>query len=206
MAVIGHRKQEIALPRLVPSLLALCASALMVMSPGATAMAAPIGNPNVPAPAKPVDIDRYVGRYYELARYENIFQRGCEAVSADYSKIPDGMIRIVNICHDRAPDGPARSVNGRAKLVEGSRNAKFKVSFLGPAFLGDYWVLDRAEDYSWAIVSDRSGRFLWLLHRQPTPGPAEIAFLVNRAKSLGFNTALLRFTKQKSLGKVEASR
>jgi apolipoprotein D and lipocalin family protein len=194
------------LPRFALAILALCVLALSSLSLGAQAIAAPVGNPNVPAPAKPVDIDRYVGRYYELARYENIFQRGCEAVSADYSKIPGGMVRIVNTCHDKGIGNPARSVNGRAKLVEGSRNAKFKVSFLGPAFLGDYWVLDRAEDYSWAIVSDRSGKFLWLLHRQPTPGPAEIAFLVNRAKTLGFNTALLRFTKQAPLAKSEAAR
>lgn len=194
------------MPRFALAILALCVLALSSLSLGAQAIAAPVGNPNVPAPAKPVDIDRYVGRYYELARYENIFQRGCEAVSADYSKIPGGMVRIVNTCHDKGIGNPARSVNGRAKLVEGSRNAKFKVSFLGPAFLGDYWVLDRAEDYSWAIVSDRSGKFLWLLHRQPTPGPAEIAFLVNRAKTLGFNTALLRFTKQAPLAKSEAAR
>jgi apolipoprotein D and lipocalin family protein len=194
------------LPRFTHVILALCALALSSMGLGTQAVASPVGNFNVPAPAKPVDIDRYVGRYYELARYENIFQRGCEAVSADYSKIPGGMVRIVNICHDKGMDGPPRSVNGRAKLVEGSRNAKFKVSFLGPAFLGDYWVLDRAEDYSWAIVSDRTGKFLWLLHRQPTPGPAEIAFLVNRAKTLGFNTALLRFTKQAPLAKSEAAR
>lgn len=194
------------MPRFALAILALCVLALSSLSLGAQAIAAPVGNPNVPAPAKPVDIDRYVGRYYELARYENIFQRGCEAVSADYSKIPGGMVRIVNTCHDKGIGNPARSVNGRAKLVEGSRNAKFKVSFLGPAFLGDYWVLDRAEDYSWAIVSDRSGKFLWLLHRQPTPGPAEIAFLVNRAKTLGFNTALLRFTKQAPLAKGETAR
>lgn len=192
--------------RFALAILALCGAALLAIGPSSGAIAAPVGNPNVPAPAKPVDVDRYVGRYYELARYENIFQRGCEAVSADYSKIAGDMIRIVNICHDKGLEGPARSVNGRAKLVEGSRNAKFKVSFLGPAFLGDYWVLDRAEDYSWAIVSDRSGKFLWLLHRNSTPGPAEIAFLVNRAKSLGFNTALLRFTKHKTLGRGEAAR
>lgn len=194
------------MPRFARAIIAVCAVACAVLGLGSAATASPIGNFNVPAPAKPVDVDRYVGRYYELARYENIFQRGCEAVSADYSKIPGGMVRIVNICHDKGMDGPARSVHGRAKLVEGSRNAKFKVSFLGPAFLGDYWVLDRADDYSWAIVSDRSGKFLWLLHRQPTPGPAEIAFLVNRAKTLGFNTALLRFTKQAPLAKVEAAR
>lgn len=194
------------MPRFARAFVALCAVTCALLGLGSSATASPIGAFNVPAPAKPVDIDRYVGRYYELARYENIFQRGCEAVSADYSKIPGGMVRIVNICHDKGMDGPARSVNGRAKLVEGSRNAKFKVSFLGPAFLGDYWVLDRADDYSWAIVSDRTGKFLWLLHRQPTPGPAEIAFLVNRAKTLGFNTALLRFTKQAPLAKGEAAR
>jgi apolipoprotein D and lipocalin family protein len=176
------------------------------MAQAPTAQAAVTGNPNVPNPTKPVDIDRYVGRYYELARYENVFQRGCEAVSADYSRMAGGLIRIVNTCRDKTPDGPVRSVDGRAKLVEGSRNAKFKVSFFGPLFLGDYWVLDRAEDYSWAIVSDHSGKFLWLLHRDPTPQAAVRTALVAKAKALGFNTDMLRFTRQRTEAKGERAK
>ena len=164
------------------------------------------GNPNVPSPSKPVDVDHYVGRYYELARYENMFQRDCEGVSADYRKLPDGLIEVFNVCRQGAADGRVKQVRGRAKLVPGSGNAKFKVSFLGPLFIGDYWVLDRAEDYRWAIVSDRSGHFLWLLHRQATPSPAEVASLVAKAKALGFNTAMLRFTKQPPLAHSEAAR
>ena len=182
----------------------LLAASLLALAPAT--QAAVTGNPNVPSPTKPVDIDRYVGRYYELARYENVFQRGCEAVSADYSKMAGGLIRIVNTCRDKAPDGPVRSVDGRAKLVEGSRNAKFKVSFLGPLFLGDYWVLDRAEDYSWAIVSDHSGKFLWILHRDPTPPTAVRTALVAKAKALGFNTDMLRFTRQRADAKSERAR
>ena len=164
------------------------------------------GNPKVANPTKFVDVDRYVGRYYEIARYENIFERDCEGVSADYRKLPDGMIEIINICREGAADGREKKAFGRAKLVAGSGNAKFKVSFFGPLFLGDYWVLDRADDYKWAIVSDRSGKFLWILHRQATPSRAETASLVAKAKALGFNTAMLRFTKQPPLAHSDLAR
>lgn len=185
----------------------LCLGLSLVLSLGLAPLAqARSGNPNVPPPAKSVDVDRYVGRYYEIARYENMFERGCEGVSADYRKLPDGLIEVVNICRQGAPDGRVKQVRGRAKLVPGSGNAKFKVSFLGPLFIGDYWVLDRADDYRWAIVSDRAGHFLWILHRQAAPSPAEVASLVAKAKAMGFNTAMLRFTKQPPLARSEAAR
>ncbi len=185
--------------------LCVCLGLMLWFGPAPAALAKS-GNANVPSPSKLVDVDRYVGRYYELARYENVFQRDCEGVSADYRKLPDGLIEVFNVCRQGAADGKIKPVRGRAKLVPGSGNAKFKVSFLGPLFIGDYWVLDRADDYRWAIVSDRSGHFLWLLHRQPTPSPAEVAGLVAKAKALGFNTAMLRFTKQPPLAHSEAAR
>jgi apolipoprotein D and lipocalin family protein len=79
--------------------------------------------------------------------------------------------------------------------VEGSNNAKLRVSFFGP-FYGDYWVLDRAEDYSWAIVGEPSGRYLWLLHRQAKPGDAALKALAGRAEAMGYNMQLLRWTRQ----------
>lgn len=155
----------------------------------------PSGNAAVPQPAKPVDLERYLGRWYELARYENRFERGCEGVTAEYSTRPDGMIGVLNTCRDGAPGGEAKVANGRAKVVEGSEGAKLKVSFFGP-FFGDYWVLDRADDYSWAIVGEPSGKFLWILSRDPAPGEAVIDRHIARAAALGYDTAMIRRVRQ----------
>jgi apolipoprotein D and lipocalin family protein len=152
----------------------------------------PVGNPSVPEPAKTVDVDRYLGRWYEIARYEQSFQKGCEAVTADYSLRADGSIDVVNQC--RKPDGTLSQARGRAKIVSQS-GAKLKVSFFGP-FYGDYWVLDRAEDYSWSIVGEPSGRYLWLLARDATPTAPVVQKLVGRAQRLGYDTSLLRYTRQ----------
>jgi apolipoprotein D and lipocalin family protein len=156
----------------------------------------PVGNTAVPQPAKPVEIDRYLGRWYELARYEAGFQKGCEGVTADYSLTAPGRIKVVNSCRKGSLDGKPDQATGTAKVVEGSNNAKLRVSFFGP-FYGDYWVLDRAEDYSWAIVGEPSGRYLWLLHRDAMPGPNALTAMSDRAAKLGYDTALLRWTKQR---------
>jgi apolipoprotein D and lipocalin family protein len=150
----------------------------------------PVGNAHVPEPAKAVELNRYLGRWYELARYENRFEKGCEAVTADYSLRDDGRIRVLNSCHKGAVDGPLETAEGKAHVVEGSNNAKLRVSFFGP-FYGDYWVLDRAEDYSWAIVGEPSGRYLWILTRQPVPSEKHATKLIARAQALGYDTSLL---------------
>ncbi len=155
----------------------------------------PIGNPRVPEPARNVDLERYLGRWYKLARYDARFERGCEGVTAEYARRPDGLVSVLNTCRLGAPDGPTRSATGRARLVPGSGNAKLRVSFFGP-FFGNYWVLDRADDYTWSIVGEPSGKYLWILHRDPVPSPAAVADLVARVRSLGYDTSLLRMTRQ----------
>ena len=161
----------------------------------AACMSMPRGNPQVPEPQKPVETSRYLGRWYELARYENSFEKGCEGVTADYSLRPDGNIRVLNTCRKGSPAGPQKSSEGKAKIVDGSRNSKLKVSFFGP-FYGNYWVLDRADDYSWSIVGEPSGKYLWVLHRKPKISDAERLRLYQRVKGLGYNLNLLRETAQ----------
>ncbi len=159
---------------------------------------APIGNPSVPQPAKDVDLQKYLGRWYEIARYEARFQRDCEAVAADYSLRPDGQIGVVNSCRRKTLDAPVDSVEGRAYVVEGSRNAKLRVSFFWP-FYGNYWILDRGDDYEWAIVGEPSGRYLWLLFRTPHPPEAVQQAVKARAAEMGYETNLLRTTKHQGL-------
>lgn len=158
-------------------------------------MTMPSGNRQVPEPAKSVELNRYLGRWYELARYENSFEKGCEGVTADYSLRSDGKIKVLNSCREGSPTGRLRSSEGKAKIVEGSRNAKLKVSFFGP-FYGNYWVLDRANDYSWSIVGEPSGKYLWVLHRKPKISEVERAGLYQRVRELGYDLNLLRETAQ----------
>lgn len=153
----------------------------------------PVGNRSVPQPVKTVDLQRYLGRWYEIARYEQWFQKGCEGVTADYSLRPDGSIDVVNRC--RKPDGKTDEARGRAKVVDKATYAKLKVSFFGP-FYGNYWVLDHADDYSWSIVGEPSGRYLWILAREPTPREAKVTDLIHRVQSMGYDTSTLLRTKQ----------
>ena len=165
----------------------------------AACIAGPRGNARVPQPNKAVELNRYLGRWYELGRYEASFERGCEGVTADYAQRPDGQISVLNTCRQGGVDGRARAAKGRAKIVAGSNGAKLKVSFFGP-FFGDYWVLDHADDYSWSIVGEPSGRYLWILSRDPAPGEAAYAELVGRARAMGYDVTMIRRTRQPPVG------
>ena len=112
----------------------------------------------------------------------------------------DGKLRVVNSCYQDSLDGEFRQSTGKAKIVEGSDGAKLKVSFFGP-FYGDYWVLDRGEpdvngQYPWSIVGEPSGRYLWMLTREPQPDARLQALLEQRVKALGYDWSLVRLTRQ----------
>ena len=156
----------------------------------------PVGNARPPEPVRAVALDRYLGKWYELARYDMAFERGCEAVTAEYSLRPDGLIKVVNSCHKGTPDGPLAVAVGRAKRVGDPLGARLKVSFFGP-FFADYWVLDHGPDYEWSIVGEGSGRYLWILSRDPHPPQAVRDDLVRRVKAMGYDLKLLRITRQK---------
>lgn len=154
----------------------------------------PVGNRNVPQPSKSVEVDRYLGRWHELYRYDAPFQKDCEAVAADYSRDANGTIRVWNSCRKGAVDGPVKTATGKAKIVDAVSGAKLKVSFFGP-FYGDYWVLDHADDYQWSIVGEPSGRYLWVLSRDPRPSETLKAILRARVEQLGYDWSLIRETK-----------
>lgn len=165
----------------------------------------PVGNVAVPEPAKPVELNAYLGKWYEYARYEAPFQEGCEGVTADYSVRETSSasnIRVVNSCYKGGLDGAFEQSTGRARIVEGSNGAKLKVSFFGP-FFGDYWVLDRGEpgadgQYQWSIVGEPSGRYLWMLTREAVPSEKRRAMLETRVRELGYDWDLVRITQQAS--------
>lgn len=156
----------------------------------------PVSEGRVREPAKPVDLERYLGKWYEFARYDQAFERNCEGVTAEYAMRPDGLISVVNTCRKGSPDGPVKVAEGKAKVVEGSQGAKLKVSFFGPFFVGDYWVLDHADDYGWSIVGEGTGRYLWVLTRAPVLPQAEAQALLDRVAGLGYDTERLHMTEQ----------
>lgn len=156
------------------------------------------GNRAVPEPMKPVDLDRYLGLWYEFGRYENWFEKGCEGVTALYEKRDDGLIDIVNASRKRGSIAQPRSAKGRARVVQNSGNAKLKVSFFGPFFFGNYWVLDHDEDYAWSIVGEPSGRYLWILTRDATPAENLQQELIERCRSFGYDMTRFRRTLQTS--------
>jgi len=174
--------------------LALVGSTAAFIAAKSIAAPMPVGNTAVPQPTKPVDLDRYAGLWFEIGRYENRFERGCDGVTAEYRKRPDGLIDVINSCRTPSAGGKIRVARGRAKIVEGAQGAKLKVSFFGP-FFGDYWVLDHGDDYDWSIVGEPSGRYLWLLSRTASPSAPARAAIEARVRSLGYDTALIRPTQ-----------
>jgi len=117
-----------------------------------------------------VDLDRYVGDWYEIARFPNVFQRNCAGdVRASYARRPDGLIQVINRC--RAADGAPIEARGVGRVVDPRSSAKLKVRF-APAVLaflpfvwGDYWIVGLADDYSWAVVGSPNRGYLWILAR-----------------------------------------
>ncbi len=176
-------------------LLVVAAASVVGLSACATLQRGPVGNPAVPQPAQAVDLGRYAGLWYEIGRYDNGFERGCEAVTAEYTRRDDRLVDILNTCRQGGVDGPVKTAEARAKVVDDSGDAKLKVSFFGPFYVGDYWILDRADDYSWSIVGEPSGRYLWLLSRTAKPSEAVRATIMTRTAALGYDLGLVRETR-----------
>jgi apolipoprotein D and lipocalin family protein len=172
---------------------ALCFSAIMA-SAGA---AAP--ERGVLEVVDQVDLDRYLGTWYEIARFPAWFQRGCTAVRADYGLRDDGLIRVVNSCRKGSLEGKLKQSTGRAKVADTTRNAKLKVSFFGP-FWGDYWIIDLDPDYQWAVVSEPRRKYLWILSRSRTMEQDLFESITARLADRGFDLDRLDLTQQPTDG------
>ncbi|MBU0480015.1 MAG: lipocalin family protein [Proteobacteria bacterium] len=113
-----------------------------------------------------VDLERYLGEWYEIARYPNRFQQDCPASKATYSLLPSGKIEVLNECYDHDYQHVLRSVKGKARIVDQSTNARLKVTFFWP-FSGDYWIIDLGDNYEYAVVGHPDRKYLWILSRTP---------------------------------------
>lgn len=148
--------------------------------------------PNKPLPTvKTVDINRYLGTWHEIARYEHSFEKGCSNVNATYSLRDDGKIKVVNRC---LKDGKVDEAIGKAYAVD-ETNSKLKVSFFGP-FYGNYWILMLDEAYTYAVIGDPSREYLWILSRTPKLDKETLEHIINKLPTLGYDTQKLIWTPQ----------
>jgi apolipoprotein D and lipocalin family protein len=150
-----------------------------------------------PLSAVAIETEPYLGLWHEAARLPNRFQRDCAHSTAEYALRQDGMISVRNTCY-RA-DGEVRDIEGRARRAGQGDEGKLEVSFFGP-FWGDYWVLQRAEDYSWAIVGEPSGRYLWVLTRAERISAEERAVFEARLRAFGYDTSALYWSARLNAG------
>ncbi len=142
-----------------------------------------------------VDLSRYVGQWYEIARYPNRFERDCAAdVTATYGKRPDEKIQVINAC--RKSDGSSKTVRGNAKVVDTQTNAKLKVTFFWP-FYGDYWVIVLDSNYTYAVVGEPGRKYLWILSRTPALDEATYRKILDQIAAAGYDAGKLVKTPQK---------
>jgi apolipoprotein D and lipocalin family protein len=142
-----------------------------------------------------VDLPRYLGTWYEIANFPQSFQRGCTATTATYTLRPDGEIDVLNRCRQGSLDGKEKSALGRARVVDRQTNAKLEVSFFRP-FWGDYWIINLADDYSYAVVGHPDRDYLWILARTATIDEATYQSIVARLQTQGYETFRLVRTLQ----------
>ena len=149
-----------------------------------------VGKPANVQPVTNFQLDRYLGRWYEVARLDHSFERGLSKVSAEYSMRDDGGVRVINRGYN-AEKGEWKEAEGKAYFVQTPDVGYLKVSFFGP-FYGSYVVfaLDQ-ENYQYAMISGPDTDYLWILARQPQLDASIKSALIEKAKALGFATGQL---------------
>ena len=141
-----------------------------------------------------VDLARYAGRWYEIARLPNSFQKKCAGgVAATYELRPDGNVTVINEC--RKASGEITRAKGTAKVADKQSKAKLKVTFLWP-FYGDYWILDLGPNYEYAVVGDPKRRYLWILSRTQQIDDALYQGLLAKMANQGFEVSRMIRTPQ----------
>lgn len=154
---------------------------------------------NAPQPAKTIDAARlYTGLWHEIARRPMAITDGCVAGATEYKR-PGGRIEVLDSCRMGSPTGELKTIGGPGEILDPGTNAKLRVTYtvLGVVpVVRDYWVLDRANDYSWFISADPTLKDLYIFTRNPQIGAAQRQRLVKRAAELGYDVSKLEFPEQ----------
>lgn len=141
-----------------------------------------------------LDVNRFMGSWYEIARYEHSFEKGMTHVKANYSLLSDGTIRVLN---SGMKNGKKKEIEGKARKKKGSNsNSKLEVSFF-LWFYSDYFVFELDDNYQYAVIGSSSDKYLWILSRTPQLPQSIINDLLIKIKKRGYDTSKLYFVPQK---------
>lgn len=149
---------------------------------------------------KQVDLKKYVGLWYEVAKIPNSFQDQCAyGTTAEYKIQKDGSIQVINKCYDK--NGEQDIADGIANVVDQKTNAKLEVSFFSilgiRPFWGDYWIIGLDENYEWAIVGTPTRKYGWILSRTPSLPDNTMEEIFSLLKSQHYNPADFEMSSQK---------
>lgn len=139
-----------------------------------------------------VDLNKYLGKWYEIASFPQKFQKGCSCTMAEYALNKDGSISVTNTCNK---EGKQKVATAKAKVKDKKTNAKLSVQFFWP-FKGKYWIIDLAEDYSYAVVGHPNRKYLWILSRTRELDQQTYEGILERIKEKGFDLSVLKKTEQ----------
>lgn len=142
-----------------------------------------------------LDADKYLGTWYELARYPNRFEKDLVGTTATYSKREDGLIKVVNSGYKNNLNGQLKVAIGKAKIPDIHQPAKLKVSFFW-FFYADYLVLELDDDYQWAVVGSSSDKYLWILSRVPHIDPVLKNEILSKIEARGYDISKLYWVEQ----------
>jgi len=140
-----------------------------------------------------VELEKYLGKWYEIAHLPARFQEGCTDTTATYTLSKDGNISILNEC---IRNGKVKQAKGKAKVVDKNIGAKLKVTFFWP-FSADYWIIDLGKEYDYAVVGTPNRKYLWILSRTPQMDDNLFSQLIESVKSKGFDVNNLIKTSHK---------
>ncbi|HSM46426.1 MAG TPA: lipocalin family protein, partial [Draconibacterium sp.] len=140
------------------------------------------------ATVKELDLQRYLGTWYEIARFDHRFERGLVGVTATYSMREDGKIRVLNQGYKNSLDGKLSVAEGKAKLT--NEPGKLKVSFFW-IFYADYLVMELDENYQWALIGSTSDKYLWILSRTPKLDESTKNLILEKARNRGYDISKL---------------
>jgi apolipoprotein D and lipocalin family protein len=144
-----------------------------------------------------VDLEKYLGLWYEIASFPASFQKGCHCSTAEYQLVPNKKyLRVINKCLKIKNSGSKMSVaKGKAFVVKGSGNARLKVQFLWP-FRGDYYIIVLDDNYRYVVVGHPKRKYLWILSREPYMASDTYSGLVERVKEKGYDISRLQKSEQ----------
>lgn len=146
---------------------------------------------------KELDLQRYLGTWYEIARYDHSFERGLVGVTANYSLRSDGMIRVLNSGYKGTLEGKYVQAVGKARIPDRvNEPARLQVSFF-LFFYSDYLVFELDKDYQWAVIGSRSDNYLWILSRTPEMNREQYNELLEKIKKRGYDLSGLIMVEQK---------